>query len=105
MVEALEETAVVAANELDAATKVAKSTTAIVEATTLDVRGLANQIGSQTFKMMRELDLHLFFKIFAPSNRACQRAKPRKNRPNEFQPHRIHLFRMIYCPPASPPPT
>jgi hypothetical protein len=41
MVEALEETAVVAANELDAAAKVAKSTTAIVEATTLDVRGLA----------------------------------------------------------------
>jgi|GEM_PF-3320538 hypothetical protein len=41
MVEALEEAAVVAANELDAATKVAKSTTAIVEATTLDVLGLA----------------------------------------------------------------
>jgi len=41
LVEALEEAAVVAANELDAATKVAKSTTAIVEATTLDVLGLA----------------------------------------------------------------
>jgi hypothetical protein len=41
MVEAWAEAVRVAANELDAATKVAKITTAIVEARTLDVRGLA----------------------------------------------------------------